>query len=152
MPPRAAGRVRRRRDRDTTGRGGRDPPARRHRRAQYRRRGGTRRRTGRSGGGPACFGRLSPPSDARAHAPRAATGYCAVARERHTAAVGGNDLTEKMPMAEAKKIRIVVNGQAREGWAEPRRLLVDFLREDLGLTGTHVGCEHGICGACTVMF
>ena len=54
-------------------------------------------------------------------------------------------------MAEPRKIRITVNGQAREGWAEPRRLLVDFLREDLGLTGTHVGCEHGICGACTVM-
>jgi carbon-monoxide dehydrogenase small subunit len=54
-------------------------------------------------------------------------------------------------MAEPKKIRITVNGQAREGWAEPRRLLADFLREDLGLTGTHVGCEHGICGACTVL-
>jgi aerobic-type carbon monoxide dehydrogenase small subunit (CoxS/CutS family) len=56
-----------------------------------------------------------------------------------------------MLMAEPRKIRITVNGQAREGWAEPRRLLIDFLREDLGLTGTHVGCEHGICGACTVM-
>jgi aerobic carbon-monoxide dehydrogenase small subunit len=54
-------------------------------------------------------------------------------------------------MAEPRKIRITVNGQAREGWAEPRRLLADFLREDLRLTGTHVGCEHGICGACTVM-
>src|SRR5437868_9768659 len=56
-----------------------------------------------------------------------------------------------MPMDERRKIRVTVNGQTREGWAEPRRLLVDFLREDLGLTGTHVGCEHGICGACTVM-
>ncbi len=55
-------------------------------------------------------------------------------------------------MAEPIKIRIVVNGRAREGWTEPRRLLVDFLREDLGLTGTHVGCEHGICGACTILF
>ena len=45
-------------------------------------------------------------------------------------------------MAEPRKIRITVNGQAREGWAEPRRLLVDFLREELGLTGTHLGCEH----------
>src|SRR3981189_3916247 len=54
-------------------------------------------------------------------------------------------------MAEPGKIRMTVNGQAREGWAEPRRLLVDFLREDLGLTGTHVGCERGICGACTVL-
>ena len=55
-------------------------------------------------------------------------------------------------MAEPRKIRLTVNGQARDGWAEPRRLLVDFLREDLGLTGTHVGCEHGICGACTILF
>lgn len=55
-------------------------------------------------------------------------------------------------MAELKKIRIRVNGAMREGWAEPRRLLADFLRDDLGLTGTHLGCEHGICGACTVLF
>ena len=48
-------------------------------------------------------------------------------------------------------IRLTVNGQAREGRCAPRKLLVDFLREDLGLTGTHVGCEHGICGACTVL-
>jgi aerobic-type carbon monoxide dehydrogenase small subunit (CoxS/CutS family) len=55
-------------------------------------------------------------------------------------------------MAEQRKIRLKINGEMREGWAEPRKLLVDFLREDLGLTGTHVGCEHGICGACTIMF
>jgi len=48
-------------------------------------------------------------------------------------------------------VRVNVNGQAREGRCPPRKLLVDFLREDLGLTGTHVGCEHGICGACTVL-
>jgi aerobic-type carbon monoxide dehydrogenase small subunit (CoxS/CutS family) len=48
-------------------------------------------------------------------------------------------------------IRLTVNGREYEGRAEPRRLLVDFLREDLALTGTHVGCEHGICGACTVL-
>jgi aerobic-type carbon monoxide dehydrogenase small subunit (CoxS/CutS family) len=48
-------------------------------------------------------------------------------------------------------IRLTVNGQAREGRGETRKLLVDFLREDLGLTGTHVGCEHGVCGACTVL-
>jgi aerobic-type carbon monoxide dehydrogenase small subunit (CoxS/CutS family) len=48
-------------------------------------------------------------------------------------------------------IRLTVNGQAREGRSEARKLLVDFLREDLGLTGTHVGCEHGVCGACTVL-
>jgi aerobic-type carbon monoxide dehydrogenase small subunit (CoxS/CutS family) len=49
-------------------------------------------------------------------------------------------------------VRLSVNGQPYEGRCEPRKLLVDFIREDLGLTGTHVGCEHGICGACTVLF
>ncbi len=48
-------------------------------------------------------------------------------------------------------IRLTVNGEAREGHCPTRKLLVDFLREDLGLTGTHVGCEHGICGACTIL-
>jgi aerobic-type carbon monoxide dehydrogenase small subunit (CoxS/CutS family) len=49
-------------------------------------------------------------------------------------------------------VRFTINGQPRQGHCEPRKLLVDFLREDLGLTGTHVGCEHGICGACTILF
>ena len=48
-------------------------------------------------------------------------------------------------------VHLTVNGTARSGACEPRKLLADFLREDLGLTGTHVGCEHGICGACTVL-
>jgi aerobic-type carbon monoxide dehydrogenase small subunit (CoxS/CutS family) len=48
-------------------------------------------------------------------------------------------------------VRLTVNGQAREGTAEPRTSLADFLREELDLTGTHVGCEHGVCGACTVL-
>ena len=48
-------------------------------------------------------------------------------------------------------VRLVVNGQARAGAAEPRTSLADFLRDDLDLTGTHVGCEHGVCGACTVL-
>ncbi|MDP9133258.1 MAG: (2Fe-2S)-binding protein, partial [Actinomycetota bacterium] len=47
-------------------------------------------------------------------------------------------------------VRLVVNGQPRAGTAEPRTSLADFLRDDLDLTGTHVGCEHGVCGACTV--
>ncbi|HEV8306710.1 MAG TPA: (2Fe-2S)-binding protein [Methylomirabilota bacterium] len=54
-------------------------------------------------------------------------------------------------MSEPQRIALTVNGAARAGHAEPRKLLVDFLREDLGLTGTHVGCEHGICGACTIL-
>jgi 2-furoyl-CoA dehydrogenase 2Fe-2S iron sulfur subunit len=48
------------------------------------------------------------------------------------------------------RIRLQVNGEAMEGEAEPRMLLTDFLRHVLGLTGTHVGCEHGVCGACTI--
>ena len=54
-------------------------------------------------------------------------------------------------MSDLASIRLTVNGQAREGRCETRKLLADFLREDLGLTGTHVGCEHGLCGACTVL-
>jgi aerobic-type carbon monoxide dehydrogenase small subunit (CoxS/CutS family) len=48
-------------------------------------------------------------------------------------------------------IRLTVNGDMREGAAEARKTLADFLREDLDLTGTHLGCEHGVCGACTVL-
>ena len=54
-------------------------------------------------------------------------------------------------MSDPVTVRLTVNGVAREGRCPPRKLLVDFLREDLALTGTHVGCEHGICGACTVL-
>jgi carbon-monoxide dehydrogenase small subunit len=50
------------------------------------------------------------------------------------------------------KIRVAVNGIPYEREVEPRLLLSDFLRHDLGLTGTHVGCEHGVCGACTILF
>ena len=49
------------------------------------------------------------------------------------------------------EITLTVNGLPRTATAEPRRLLSDFLRHDLGLSGTHVGCEHGVCGACTVL-
>jgi len=48
-------------------------------------------------------------------------------------------------------IRITVNGRAEEGMVEARASLADFLRDHLDLTGTHVGCEHGVCGACTVL-
>jgi carbon-monoxide dehydrogenase small subunit len=50
------------------------------------------------------------------------------------------------------KISVTVNGRAHEREVEPRLLLSDFLRHDLALTGTHVGCEHGVCGACTILF
>ena len=49
-------------------------------------------------------------------------------------------------------IQLTVNGKSHEVAVEPRLLLSDFLRHELGLTGTHVGCEHGVCGACTVLF
>jgi len=52
--------------------------------------------------------------------------------------------------AERLSIRLTVNGRGVEREIPARRSLADFLREDLGLTGTHVGCEHGVCGACTV--
>ena len=48
-------------------------------------------------------------------------------------------------------VDLTVNGEARTKDVEPRKTLADFLREDLGLTGTHLGCEHGVCGACTVI-
>ena len=55
-------------------------------------------------------------------------------------------------MPDTVEVRLTVNGAPLGGRCEPRKLLVDFLREDLGLTGTHAGCEHGICGACTILF
>lgn len=51
-----------------------------------------------------------------------------------------------------RSIHVTVNGKAYDHAVEPRLLLSDFLRHELGLTGTHVGCEHGVCGACTVLF
>jgi aerobic carbon-monoxide dehydrogenase small subunit len=54
-------------------------------------------------------------------------------------------------MSAARTIKVTVNGTAYERAVEPRLLLSDFLRQTLGLTGTHVGCEHGVCGACTVL-
>ncbi|HXT71616.1 MAG TPA: (2Fe-2S)-binding protein [Vicinamibacterales bacterium] len=50
------------------------------------------------------------------------------------------------------RVDVTVNGTRHRRDVEPRLLLSDFLRQDLGLTGTHVGCEHGVCGACTILF
>ena len=55
-------------------------------------------------------------------------------------------------MIKPHTITLTVNGQSYERQVEPRLLLSDFLRHELGLTGTHVGCEHGVCGACTILF
>jgi carbon-monoxide dehydrogenase small subunit len=49
-------------------------------------------------------------------------------------------------------ITLTVNGVSHQRDIEPRLLLSDFIRHELGLTGTHVGCEHGVCGACTILF
>jgi carbon-monoxide dehydrogenase small subunit len=54
-------------------------------------------------------------------------------------------------MSDALPVVLHVNGEEHRTLVEPRKLLCDVLREDCGLTGTHVGCEHGVCGACTVL-
>jgi len=55
-------------------------------------------------------------------------------------------------MSDLYQLSITVNDKEYQRSVEPRLLLSDFLRHDLGLTGTHVGCEHGVCGACTILF
>jgi len=55
-------------------------------------------------------------------------------------------------MTDLFSITITINGTPYESEVEPRMLLSDFIRHEIGLTGTHVGCEHGVCGACTVLF
>ena len=54
-------------------------------------------------------------------------------------------------MKDLRKLSVTVNGERHERTVESRLSLADFLRHELGLTGTHVGCEHGVCGACTVL-
>ena len=56
----------------------------------------------------------------------------------------------RLSAEERHRVAFVLNGRPVEGQAEPRMLLTDFLRHVLGMTGTHVGCEHGVCGACTI--
>ena len=56
------------------------------------------------------------------------------------------------PLSKRVSVQVEVNGKSFAREVEPRLLLSDFLRHDLGLTGTHVGCEHGVCGACTILF
>jgi len=50
-----------------------------------------------------------------------------------------------------QRVSLLINGKPYSGFAEPRMLLTDFLRHELNLYGTHVGCEHGVCGACTII-
>ncbi|HZD74490.1 MAG TPA: (2Fe-2S)-binding protein [Actinomycetota bacterium] len=56
-----------------------------------------------------------------------------------------------MATAGRRELEVSVNGRTLRGTAEPRTTLADFLRDQLGLTGTHLGCEHGVCGACTIL-
>jgi 2-furoyl-CoA dehydrogenase 2Fe-2S iron sulfur subunit len=60
-------------------------------------------------------------------------------------------MTLHRPANERHTIELTVNGQKRSGQAEPRMLLCDFLRHELQAFGVHVGCEHGVCGACTIL-
>lgn len=59
-------------------------------------------------------------------------------------------MTKRIHAGERVRVTCTVNGKRQMGYAEPRTLLSDFLRHELHLYGTHVGCEHGVCGACTV--
>ena len=56
----------------------------------------------------------------------------------------------RLPAARRRTVQFTLNGKPCSGEVEPRMLLTDFLRHQIGATGTHVGCEHGVCGACTV--
>jgi carbon-monoxide dehydrogenase small subunit len=75
-------------------------------------------------------------------------------RTRLTAAAAGDLILPDpgaAPLAQPVDVSLSVNGAPQRRAVEPRLLLSDFLRQELGLTGTHVGCEHGVCGACTVL-
>jgi 2-furoyl-CoA dehydrogenase 2Fe-2S iron sulfur subunit len=56
----------------------------------------------------------------------------------------------RLPASQRHSVQFTLNGKTTSGEAEPRMLLTDFLRHQIGATGTHVGCEHGVCGACTI--
>ena len=56
----------------------------------------------------------------------------------------------RMSADQRHRVRFMLNGEAIDRVCEPRMLLADFIRHEIGATGTHVGCEHGVCGACTV--
>jgi aerobic carbon-monoxide dehydrogenase small subunit len=68
-----------------------------------------------------------------------------------TSTTAGEHGARSDPAATRIDVTVTVNGARRTARVEARRLLSDFLRHDLGLTGTHVGCEHGVCGCCTVL-
>src|SRR6516165_4206428 len=96
--------------------------------------GGSRR----PAGGSPCRRRVSPRSRPRPDA--------TCFERRRARLIEGTE----MPIA-SESVRVTVNGTMYERNVEPRLLLSDFLRHELGLTGTHVGCEHGVCGMCTIL-
>ena len=71
------------------------------------------------------------------------------AHDRPRSGAGGAAMS-RLPAGRRHSVRFTLNGKPCAGEAEPRMLLTDFLRHQIGVTGTHVGCEHGVCGACTV--
>ena len=60
-------------------------------------------------------------------------------------------MSSRVAPDQKQRVTLTVNGKVRSGFAEPRMLLTDFLRHELQLFGVHVGCEHGVCGACTII-
>src|SRR5262249_6642218 len=93
-------------------------------------------------------GLVPPASRGGAVAPRARESLCTADRPRArggTAALGDT-------MGETRKIALTVNGKRYAAEVDGRWTLADFVRHTLGLTGTHLGCEHGVCGACTILF
>src|SRR3954465_9352939 len=62
----------------------------------------------------------------------------------------GGEIMPALKRDTRHRVNFTLNGKPAAGWTEPRMLLSDFLRHEVGATGTHVGCEHGVCGACTV--
>src|SRR5882757_4388938 len=72
-------------------------------------------------------------------------------RSAHTSSNGRSSARWRRHAVAELPIAMTVNGESFRATVEPRKTLADFVREDCALTGTHLGCEHGVCGACTVM-
>jgi carbon-monoxide dehydrogenase small subunit len=89
----------------------------------------------------------------RAGATRDILGCTRQAKRENAGAVGTDHLpiSVEVLLSAPMSVSLTVNGARYERTVEPRLLLSDFLRHEVGLTGTHVGCEHGVCGACTVL-
>ena len=94
---------------------------------------------------------LEPDSDIHASAEYRREVGGVVARRAVEMALGQREGTRRA-MTAKRTIQLTVNGRAYERAVEVRMTLADFLRDELNLTGTHLGCEHGICGACTILF